>query len=238
MLTTMSRLQKIFTAALIAGLVVLPAVASAETSITTSNSSDDTETTSGDATADNSAATQVGHNGGGDSDIDSSDIDNENATNVQEGDNDVSADQSATSESGATVGGQVIGAVTDGALTVDATNSSTDVDAESGEATSSNDFSAFVGLNAASATTVSADVVNGDATNVQEGDNASDVNQRTEAVTGDAVVGQIVGGSSGGPMDIVVANTSDDADATSGDSDENSSADGFTGLLATGIIEI
>jgi hypothetical protein len=238
----MSRLQKVpgtlRVAVLVALLAVVPAIASAETSITTSNSSDDTETTSGDATAENNAAAQAGHNGGGDTDVTAGDIENENATNVQEGDNDVDGSQSATSESGATVGGQVIGAVTDGALTIDATNSSTDVDVESGDATSTNDFSAFVGLDAASGTTVAADIINGDATNVQEGDNGADVTQRTDAVTGDAVAGQILGATSGGPTDIVLANTSEDTDATTGDSEEDSTAGTFTGLVATGIIEI
>jgi len=224
---------------LLAGALSLaPAIAHAETSITTANSSDDAETTSGDANASNSSAAQVGHQGGGESTVEADDVSNDSATNVQEGDNDIEGNQSATSESGGAIGGQVIGAVTDGALNVDATNSSTDVDVETGDADSTNDFAAFVGLSGASETAVGADIANGDATNVQEGDNSADVTQRTDAVTGDGVAGQILGATSTGPADIVLANTSEDTDAETGDADEDSSSEIFSGLVAAGIIEI
>lgn len=230
--------MRLLMAAAAALLLMAPAAVRAETTVTTSNSSDDTDTTSGDSTASNSAAAQVGHNGGGETEVDAEDVTSQSATNVQEGDNDVDASQSARSESGASVGGQVIGAVTSGALTVDATNSSTDVDAESGDADATNGFAAFVGLDNASDTTIAADVTNGLATNVQEGDNAADVAQQTFAVTGDAVAGQVLGATTAGPTDIVLANTSDDADATSGDSTEDSESGVFSGLTATGVIDI
>jgi hypothetical protein len=234
----MSAFKKTFIALFVAVLALSGAAARADTSITTANSSDNTETDSGDSTASNSAAVQAGHQGGGTSDVDASDIDNDNATNVQEGDNDIEGNQSAVSESGATVGGQIIGAQTSGDLTVDATNSSTDVDVESGDADSSNAFAAFAGLAAGTDTSVAADILNGDATNVQEGDNSADVNQATTAVTGDGVAGQILGATTTGTADIVLANTSDDTSATTGDSDEESDSSIFTGLTATGIIEV
>jgi len=220
-------------------LMFAPAAAWAETTITTSNDSDGTETKSGDATATNSGTAQVGHQGGGETDISSSDIDNEDATNVQEGDNDLEATQNADTQTGSAVGGQVIGAVVDGTLTVDATNASNDVEAETGDATSDNDFAAFVGLSASSETSIGAsDVFNDSATNVQEGGNSSDVAQSSNASTGDAVGGQIFGATVSGASDIVLANTSDDAETTSGDADENSDSSTATGLFATGVIDV
>jgi hypothetical protein len=212
--------------------------AHADTDITTANSSDDTETTSGDAAATNSGAAFAGHQSGGEGDVSAEDIDNDSATNVQEGDNEVEADQSANSESGAAVGGQVIGGVSSGDLTINATNSSEDVDVETGDADSSNDFAAFVGLTAGSDTAVGADIFNDDATNVQEGDNDAEVNQASTAVTGDGVAGQVLGAVSAGTTSVTLANTSEDTDATSGDSTQEDDAAIFTGLNATGIVDV
>jgi hypothetical protein len=232
-----------------AAIGLLPAIAHADTKITSSNSTEGTETESGDATASNSGTAQVGHSGGGSvqdgtssadsEDVSGADITNNQATNVQEGDNELDASQDATAVSGDTVGGQVIGAVTDGTLTIDATNLSRDVDLESGDADSTNDLAAFVGLMAGSATALgSDDISNVSANNVQVGDNSSNVLQDTDAATGDAVGGQIVGGRSGGPSDIVAANTSEDTDASSGDADESSDVGQFTGLHAVGVLRI
>jgi hypothetical protein len=229
----------LFIATVVSGLSLAGAAVRADTDITTANSSDDTETDSGDAAATNNGTAFVGHQGGdGETDIEASDIDNDNATNVQEGDNEVEANQSATSESGAAVGGQVIGGVSSGDMTINATNSSTDVEAETGDADSSNDFAAFVGLTAGSDTAVGADITNGDATNVQEGDNDAEVNQASTAVTGDGVAGQVLGAVSAGTTSVTLANTSEDADATSGDSTQEDDAAVFTGLTATGTIDV
>jgi hypothetical protein len=57
-------------------------------------------------------------------------------------------------------------------------------------------------------------------------------------VTGDAVGGQVFGAVTTGTTDAVLANLSVDTDATSGDSDDLSDSDLFTGLLASGVIEI
>jgi hypothetical protein len=237
---------------LLAGAVaLLPAVAFADTEITTANSSEDSEVSSGDASSHNSGTAQVGHSGGsstqdGASTVDESDdaqgadIVNNQADNVQEGDNELEAEQNATASSGDTVGGQVIGAVVEGNLTADATNLSSDVDLSSGDADSDNNFAAFVGLTSGSSTNLGAadDILNNTANNVQAGDNSSDILQNTDASSGDAVGGQIFGGTVTGTVDAVLANTSEDTDADSGDADESSDIGQFTGLQASGVIQI
>jgi hypothetical protein len=236
---------------LLAGAIaLLPAVAHADTRVTTANSSEDSDVSSGDASSHNSGTAQVGHSGGGSTqdgsssadaseDASGADIVNNQATNVQEGDNELEAEQDATAASGDTVGGQVIGAVVDGNLTADATNLSRDVDLESGDADSDNSFAAFVGLTAGSSTALGADdILNNQADNVQAGDNSSDILQNTDASTGDAVGGQVFGGVVSGTTDAVLANTSDDTDADSGDADESNDVGQFTGLQASGVIQI
>lgn len=233
--------------ALAGGLVLLPGAALADTRITTANSSEDSEVESGDASSHNSGTAQVGL-AGGDSvqdgssasdDASGADIDNNQASNVQEGDNELEAEQNASASSGDTVGGQVIGGVVSGDLTVDATNASEDVDLTSGDADADNGFAAFVGLTAGSSTALGADdIVNNQADNVQVGDNSSDILQNTAASTGDAVGGQVFGGSVTGMVDAVLANSSEDTDANSGDADESSDIGQFTGLQASGVIQI
>jgi hypothetical protein len=212
----------------------------ADTDVTAANNSGDSDVQSGDAHASNSDAAQVGPQGGGSSQVGSSDINSNQSTNVQEGDNSFDADQTAMSQSGDTVGGQVIGAVVpNGSLDVDAANANEGVDLESGDATSDNDVAAFVGLSNASETSVGAsDINSGNATNVQEGDNSSDATQVADAVTGDAVGGQVFGAVTGGVTDVVLANTSKDTDASTGDSDETNDSDLLTGLSASGIVEV
>jgi hypothetical protein len=230
-------------------MALLPAVAQADTRVTTANSSEDSEVSSGDASAHNDGTAQVGHSGGsstqdGSSSADSkdasgADIVNNQATNVQEGDNELEAEQDANASSGDTVGGQVIGAVVEGNLTADATNLSRDVDLESGDADSDNGFAAFVGLTGGSSTALGADdILNNQADNVQVGDNSSEILQNTDASTGDAVGGQVFGGVVSGTTDAVLANTSEDTDADSGDADESSDVAQFTGLQASGVIQI
>jgi hypothetical protein len=248
--------KRILTLFVAGALGFLPLTAAfADTDVTASNDSEDTETKSGDSEARNSGSAFVGHQGGGETDFDAeeaddaeaddveqADIDSTAATNVQEGDNDLDVEQDAQSSSGDTIGGQVFGGVITGNLDADMTNSSSDVEAESGDATSENDFAAFVGLSGSSGTAFgadagAADISNASATNVQEGDNSADVGQQTDAVTGDAVGGQIFGGVVSGTTDAVLANTSEDAEVTSGDADETADSDLFTGLAASGILE-
>ncbi len=70
------------------------------------------------------------------------------ARNTQTGDNRATVSQSAPSTTGDGVAGQVIGAVSAGASSIDATNHSTNSSVETGDATSSNSASPFVGLRA------------------------------------------------------------------------------------------
>jgi hypothetical protein len=208
--------------------------------VVAANTSEDVDAETGEAEAFNDAASFVGLNGTGTT-FTAADILNASATNVQEGDNDLSADQSADSASGDGVGGQVLGVVSAGDASVDATNRSEDVDLETGDTFAANDVAAFVGLTAGSATDLAAaDIINGAAANVQEGDNDKSVAQAANAASGDAVGGQVAGvvTSAGGSADLVLANTSEDADADTGDSDFDNFDLSFTGLNATGLIGI
>jgi hypothetical protein len=226
--------------------------------IVAANTSEDVDVDTGDAEAFNDAASFVGLAVGCSTSfaadivntpcggaIPFNDILNASATNVQEGDNDFSADQSADSASGDGVGGQVLGAVSAGDTSIDATNRSEDVDLDTGDAFSENDVAAFVGLTAGSQTNVStelqvADIFNLAAANVQEGDNDKEVVQAADAASGDAVGGQVAGvvTSAGGSADLVLANTSEDVDGDTGDTEFFNFDASFTGLNATGNIDI
>jgi len=208
--------------------------------VVAANTSEDVDLETGDAEADNDAASFVGLNASG-TVLAAADIFNATATNVQEGDNEFSGDQSAEAGSGDAVGGQVLGVVSAGDASVDATNHSEDVDAESGEAFAANSVAAFVGLTAGSDTVVTAaDILNGAAANVQEGDNAAESVQAAEASSGDAVGGQVAGvvTSAGGSADLVLANTSEDIETETGDGDFQNFDTSFTGLNASGLITV
>jgi hypothetical protein len=208
--------------------------------VVAANTSEDVEITTGDSEAFNDAATFVGLNDSG-TVFAAADVFNASATNVQEGDNDLEADQDARSASGDGVGGQVLGVVSAGDASVDATNRSEDVEVETGETFAENDLAAFVGLTAGSSTDLAAaDVFNLAATNVQEGDNDKEASQSANAASGDAVGGQVAGvvTSAGGSADLVLANTSEDAEGTTGDSDFENEDLSFTGLNASGLIGI
>ena len=213
--------------------------------VVAANTSEDVEIDTGDAEAFNDAAAFTGLNATGTVGVSAEDIDNATATNVQEGDNEFSADQDADASSGDGVGGQVLGVVSAGDASVDATNRSEDVEVETGEVLAENDVDAFVGLTAGSETAFNPeaeaeDIDNADAVNLQEGDNSKDVSQSADASSGDAVGGQVAGvvTSAGGSADLVLANTSVDAEAESGESEFNNDDTSFTGLTAVGVIEI
>jgi hypothetical protein len=207
--------------------------------IVAANTSEDVDIETGDSDAENDAAAFVGLNGTG-TVVSAADIINASATNVQDGDNSYEADQSATSTSGDGVGGQVLGIVSAGDASVDATNSSEDIDIETGDSLAENSVSAFVGLTAGTDTLVAADVFNLAATNVQEGDNDKSATQAAEAGSGDAVAGQVAGvvTSAGGSADLVLANSTEDADGESGDSTFDNIDTSFTGLNASGVITV
>ena len=210
-------------------------------SVVAANTSTNVDISTGDARAFNDAAAFVGLNSSSDTSVanpGASDVLNAaSATNVQEGDNKLSANQSATTKSGDGVGGQVLGVVSAGAASVDATNLSDHVDISTGDARSGNDFASFVGLNAATDTSVAAaDVLNGAAaTNVQEGDNSKNLMQDASATSGDSVAGQVAGvvTSAGGSADLVLANTSTNSDTSSGSGRFFNSDASFTGLTVS-----
>ena len=208
--------------------------------VVAANTSEDVEIETGDAEANNDAASFVGLNATGTAGL-AADIVNASATNVMVGDNELEAEQSAVSASGDGVGGSVIGVVSAGDASVDATNHSEDVEIETGDAESSNDFAAFVGMTNGSTTALNAaDILNGNAANVFEGDNEKSLTQSADANSGDAVAGQVAGvvTSAGGSADLVLANTSEDADAESGDGEFQNTDQSFTGLTASGAIAI
>jgi len=219
------------------------ALARADSSVTAANSSGNVDGSSGDASATNNGSAAVGNNSGGNTNVNSSDVNNSgSASNVQQGDNTFNSNQSVTVKSGDVVGGQVIGAVSAGNLTINATNSSTNEDLNSGDARGSNNVDAFVGLLNASDTHIgAADLFNnGSATNVQEGDNKATANQNQDVASGDVVGGQIVGAvtSAGGSADITLANTSSNSTAESGDSRGNGNSDLGVGLIASSTLTI
>jgi len=215
-------------------------------SVVAANTSTNVDISTGDARAFNDAAAFVGLNSSSDTSVANpfaADVLNAaTATNVQEGDNKLSADQTASSDTGDGVGGQVLGIVSAGAASVDATNKSDKVDISTGDARSANDFSAFVGLNFATDTDVgAADVLNaGVAANVQEGSNKKDLNQDATASSGDGVAGQVAGvvTSAGGSADLVLANTSTNSDSDTGDGRFVNTDDSFTGLNVSPGIDV
>jgi len=214
-------------------------------SVVAANTSTNVDISTGDARAFNNAAAFVGLNSSSVTAVVNpfaADVLNAaTATNVQEGDNKLSADQSATSNTGDGVGGQVLGIVSAGAASVDATNKSDSVDISTGDARSANDFAAFVGLNASTDTLVAADVLNaGAASNVQEGSNKKDLTQDATSTSGDGVAGQVAGvvTSAGGSADLVLANTSTNSSSDTGDGRFVNQDNSFTGLNVSPTISV
>ncbi len=169
--------------------------------IVAANTSEDVDVETGDAFADNVidlADTDVGQlTDSGDNEADG-DISNEYA-------------QAATTASGDGVGGQVLGVVSAGVTTVDATNSSTDVDIETGESESFNFIDSIVAQLSRSGA--------GDNELEEGADISSEASQAAESTSGDGVGGQVIGvvTSAGGSAEVVGANTSEDVDIETGD---------------------
>jgi hypothetical protein len=157
---------------------------------------------------------------------------NSSATNVQDGSNKQNTSQSGSTKSGDSVAGQVAGVVSSGSVSVDATNKTDNADVTSGDARGTNSAAQFTGLNQSTSTAIAADVLNAaPVTNVQEGDNKSDLMQTLTATSGDGVGGQVIGVvSSGGSASIVAANTSTNVDISTGDARAFNDAAAFVGL--------
>jgi hypothetical protein len=162
-------------------------------------------------------------------------------SNAQEGDNNSRIRQSGSANSGDAVGGQVIGVVSSGNVSVDATNRSEDVTAVTGDATASNNAAAFVGeavgrndVSLSDALALGLSDLFGpagpDATNAQEGDNSSTINQSANAGSGDAVCGQVGGVVASGRASLALSNTSLDSECTTGDATQNNNVIVVVGL--------
>ncbi len=169
----------------------------------------------------------------------------EGCANVQEGDNVIRGSQTARASSGDGVGGQVIGVVSAGAASVDATNRTVDSFVDTGDADSFNGAAAFAGLTTALVPEengilqpIQADITGSFASNLQEGDNRRSFSQTADSSTGDAVAGQVAGvvTAAGGSASVVLANTSEGIDATTGESEFENEDIGFAGLALSGTL--
>ncbi|MEX0874893.1 MAG: hypothetical protein WD179_08035 [Actinomycetota bacterium] len=182
--------------------------------VVAANTSEDVDIETGDSFSDNFADFGTGQatfDGGGENDAED-DISSE-------------VNQTASASSGDGVGGQVLGIVSAGDASVDATNESTDVDIETGLASADN----FAGFNVAQES-------DGGGDNFSDGDISGEIAQDASATSGDAVAGQVAGvvTSAGGSADLVLANTSEDVDAESGDSFHFNEVDEFVGQQTEG----
>ncbi|MEX2538556.1 MAG: hypothetical protein WD646_07885 [Actinomycetota bacterium] len=242
---------------------VIGAASGGDSTITASNRSEDVDVVTGDADADNDADVLVGlvaeaANEGAQINICGNQIGGEeiatfsvcvnaavsNVSNDQDGDNTADVGQSADASTGDGVGGQVIGALSAGDSNIDATNRSDNVDIRTGDADASNSAEVIAGLFAdnendlfqlnlcASGICTNLDIEFG-ATNVQNGDNEADTDQRTDASTGDGVAGQVLGvfGEEGGSSDIVASNESTNINVTSGNESTSNTATTTIGLV-------
>jgi len=212
-------------------------------SIVAANTTTNSDVQTGDARSDNTQNAMVGFDVDADRTLTIADITNAcslantqfECDYIQEGSNRLTLAQTAASDTGDGVAGQVLGVVSAGAASVDAANRTDDSSATTGDASSANVSSAFVGLNDGGTTTVgtvAADITNANAENIQEGSNRKTLTQSADATTGDAVAGQVSGvvTSAGGSASVVVANTSTSIDSTTGDSDFGNTDASFVGV--------
>ena len=229
---------------------VIGAVTSAggSASIVASNTSTDSDVTTGDADSLNALASFTGLNSVATTTVIAADVDGTClfvlCGNVQDGGNRLRAAQTARANTGDGVGGQVLGVVSAGAASLDAINRSDRVSVASGNANASNSASEVVGLNLAGEGPtnvgggIASDVDGVNASNVQDGDNRRTLNQAADATSGDAVGGQVAGvvTSAGGTASAVLSNTSTDIESTSGEATFDNTDDGFVGLDTTGTL--
>lgn len=170
------KIKKMLTAGLLVacGAVVVPGLAMA--AINGSNSCHDCTSQTGDAHSSNSDVQVVGQNG---------------LINLQDGDNSAHSTQDANALTGDANSGQVLGQVGGGSdpsdpsgtgtggSTINASNSCTDCDSQTGESHASNSDTQVVGQNGA--------------INVQDGNNSAHSDQTANSGSGDANSGQVVG---------------------------------------------
>src|SRR5581483_1421041 len=124
----------------VAGDVIGAVVTGGTTSIVASNTTNNSDATTGDANGDNSFAAIVGLADSSSITVAADITGVTGATDIQEGNDNATARQSANSTTGDGVAGQVIGVVSGGATSVDATNRSDDVTATTGDSHADNSY--------------------------------------------------------------------------------------------------
>lgn len=210
-------------------------------SVVAANTTRDSSIETSNAKSNNNGAAFVGLNNdpsepGG---VDATDVTNACTTapgcdNAQNGGNTVTSNQTSHAATGDGVGGQVIGVVSAGRTSVDASNTTVDSDVTTGNADANNSAAEFAGLNDSPTLTVVPADVSGVpfAQNLQDGSNRRTSTQSADATSGDAVAGQVSGvvTSAGGSASVVVANTSTNIDASSGQGQFSNNDAGFAGL--------
>jgi hypothetical protein len=164
--------------------------------------------------------------------------------NAQQGDNRSGTTQAGSGDSGDAVGGQVGGVVSSGNTSVDATNSTNNADVTSGDARGSNNAVTLLGATVSGGCVVTPSACDifspAPTTNTQEGDNTSRLTQNATSASGDAVAGEVIGvvTSSGGSADVVLANSSANSDAQSGDSRFANDDVSVIGLIASTSLQV
>jgi hypothetical protein len=223
---------------------VVGVASSGGASVDATNHTDNSNATTGDATARNHAKTFAGQN--------ISEIHAPGSTkspvvltNKQTGDNRTSVSQSASASTGDGIAGQVIGVVTtNGPSSIAASNSTTNSDVTTGDATASNSANAFTGLNISGVSNFDSStgcfigcvesptaIATLTVTNSQTGDNRTRARQSSHASSGDGIVGQVIGAvTAGGSSSIDATNRSENSTVNTGDADASNSATLFTGL--------
>jgi hypothetical protein len=119
---------------------------------------------------------------------------------------------------------------------VNGSNSSDNSSASSGDANGTNNASGQTGQSSSNNNNVnSQDTKNSNGTNVQDGNNRTNISQTTNVKTGDVVVGQVIGGvvAGGGNLVVNATNHSNNVDATSGDANGTNNASVATGLISS-----
>lgn len=220
----------------VGGQVIGAVVNGGTTDIAASNTTTNSDVTTGEADASNDLTSFVGLLAIGPADGKDGIVPNQavdaGAANRQNGSNRVSTSQSAGAVTGQGIAGQVLGVVSAGDTRVDASNMTTDSTVDTGNSTADNSAESFVGLLALDTATDQLEI---DGTNVQDGNNTSRLSQSANALTGDGVAGQIAGivTRSGGSVGATLANTSARDVVTTGESNFDNSDNAFTGQLTS-----
>ncbi len=211
-------------------------VSSGRTSVDATNHSTNSDVTSGDAKGTNTANSFTGLNASNVTNIGAADITGSSADNLQNGDNRSAYTQTINATTGDGVAGEVIGVVTaaGGSASIVAANTSSNDSVTTGDASGTNAFAAFTGLNLTeTTTTVAADITDScplGCANVQDGNNRSTSSQTVTDKSGDGIAGQVIGAVAGGATSIDARNTSDSVDVETGQATSDNHGAFFTGL--------